>query len=166
MNEICISFFGILSLAFVSFAGSAVAQSAAPLSTATFSYPPTETLSADDRVLINVKDTLQVEWASNYDEAFLYLFCHGMKDGEMYASECSSTKTPVLLLVNTLTTLRVGKTCQYVRKLPVLSRKGSHARGSGGHQDAQLDDVCVMSLRSLLLGEPSRRRNQQRGERP
>jgi hypothetical protein len=38
-------------------------------------------------VLINVKDTLQIEWASNYDEAFLYMFCHGMKDGEMYASE-------------------------------------------------------------------------------
>jgi hypothetical protein len=62
-------------------------------------------------VLINVKDTLQIEWASNYDEAFLYMFCHGMKDGEMYASECSSIKPPIPLPANVLTTLRVGKAC-------------------------------------------------------
>jgi hypothetical protein len=47
---------------------------AAQTSSASFDYPVPET-TGSPRLTINVFDTVNVEWESNYDRAWLYLWC-------------------------------------------------------------------------------------------
>lgn len=59
-----------------------VAQSSSTQSpSVSFAYPPAES-TGKPRLTINVLDTVDVEWASNYGQTWLYLWCDEYKDSD------------------------------------------------------------------------------------
>lgn len=80
------STFGACILVFLWFAIFALAQSTSTQSpSVSFAYPPAES-TGKPRLTINVLDTIDAEWKSNYDQTWLYLWCDEYKpedDGKM-----------------------------------------------------------------------------------
>lgn len=68
---------------------SALAQTTTTQSYAmSFAYPPAES-TGQPRLTINVLDTVDVEWTSNYGQTWLYLWCDEYDDdGKMITIQC------------------------------------------------------------------------------
>ena len=87
-------------LAFLWLASFAFAQSTSTQSpSVSFAYPPAES-TGEPRLTINVLDTVDVEWVSNYGQTWLYLWCDEYKpedDGKKVTYRCKYgfTKTRV-----------------------------------------------------------------------
>ena len=74
---------------------SALAQSASsPSPSVSFAYPPAES-TGNPRLTINVLDTVDVEWTSNYGQTWLYLWCDEYNpedDGKMVTYRCKKAR--------------------------------------------------------------------------
>ena len=84
-------------LVFVCLVISVLAQSASTQSpSVSFAYPPAES-TGKPRLTINVLDTVNVEWNSNYGQTWLYLWCDEYKpedDGKMVTYRCKQSGLP------------------------------------------------------------------------
>jgi hypothetical protein len=81
--------FVLLRLAISTFAQATSTQSPS----VSFAYPPAES-TGNPRLTINVLDTVDVEWNSNYGQTWLVLWCDEYKpedDGKMVTYRCERT---------------------------------------------------------------------------